>query len=74
MIHIYEVDVNLFLKIIWVKHLGHHFKTSDPMNDDQLGFRTHKDAINAALTKVLVYEIACMQHLPLAICDLDGKA
>jgi hypothetical protein len=57
-IHLYEADYNLLLKIIWARRLGWHVHDEDRLNEGQAGSQPGKNAIDVVIQKEMKYSSA----------------
>jgi hypothetical protein len=73
-IHIYEADYNLFLKIYWGRKLVHNSEAHELLNEGQYGSRPGKRCGDQVLKKILVYEYASTTRSPFATMDNDAKS
>ncbi len=72
-IHLYEADYNLILKILWrrlIKHADDH----DALQTDQWGSRPGRSCNEVVVFKQLTYMMSHMLHMPLACFDNDAAA
>jgi hypothetical protein len=73
-IHIYEADYNLFLKLYWGRKLVYNSEAHEFINEGQYGSRPGKRCGDQVLKKILVYEYASVTRSPLATMDNDAKS
>ncbi len=73
-IHIYEADMNLVLKLLWsrklIRHAEHHFV----LGEDQYGSRPCRSAIDVVLRKSLTYVVTRQNKTELVTFDNDAKS
>jgi Reverse transcriptase (RNA-dependent DNA polymerase) len=73
-IHLFEADYNLMLKIIWSRKAVCHAHCHDALNDGQSGSRPGRRAIDVVLTKEMKYQYARFTQTNLATIDNDAKS
>jgi Reverse transcriptase (RNA-dependent DNA polymerase) len=73
-IHLYEADYNLLLKIIWARRLVWHAHDHDRLNQGQAGSRPGRNAIDVVIQKEMKYLYACLTRTGLATMDNDAKS
>jgi hypothetical protein len=72
-IHLYEADYNLVLKIIWAQHLVWHAHDLNKLNEGQAGSRPGRNAIDAMIQKEMKYLYPILTRTGLARMDNDAK-
>jgi hypothetical protein len=72
-IHLYEADYNLLLKIIWARRLVWHAHDLDKLNKDQAGSRPGPNSIDVVIQKEMKYLYATLTRTGLATMDNDAK-
>jgi Reverse transcriptase (RNA-dependent DNA polymerase) len=72
-IHLYEADYTLLLKIIWACRLVWHAHDLDKINEDQTGSRPGCNAIDVVIQKDMNYLYATLTRTGLATMDNDAK-
>ncbi len=72
-IHLYEADYNLILKIMW-RRLLRHADNHNALLPDQWGSRPGKNSIEVVVLKQFTYMLAHLLHMPLACFDNDAAA
>jgi hypothetical protein len=50
-IHLYEADYNLLLKVIWARRLVWHAHDHDRINEGQVGSRPGRNSIDVVIQK-----------------------
>jgi hypothetical protein len=73
-IHIYEADYNLFLKLFWGRRLVYSSESNELINEGQYGSRPGKSCGEQVLKKILVYEYASVTRSQFATMDNDAKS
>lgn len=73
-IHLYEADYNLLLKILWARKLVRHSHHLDRLHNAQAGSRPDHRCIDVVLRKELNYQYSRFTRTPLATVDNDAKA
>jgi hypothetical protein len=73
-IHLYEADYNLLLKIIWARKIVWNASKGKKLNDGQAGSRPGKRAINVVLQKEMKYLFARLTRTPMGTIDNDAKS
>jgi hypothetical protein len=73
-IHLYEADYNLFLKIFWGRKLVYNSDNTQQLNEGQYGSRPNKKCIDQVIKKVKVYQYAALTRTPMATMDNDAKS
>jgi hypothetical protein len=73
-IHLYEADYNLLLKIIWARRLVWHAHDLDRLNEGQAGSRPCRNAIDVDIQKEMKYLYATLKRTGLAMMDNDAKS
>jgi hypothetical protein len=73
-IHLYEADYNLFLKILWARRLVWHMHDNDKINDGQAGSRPGRNAIDVVIQKEMKYLYSRLTCTGLATMDNDTKS
>jgi hypothetical protein len=73
-IHLYEADYNLLLKIIWARRLVWHANDKDRINEGQAGSRPDRNATDVAIQKEMKFFYSTITNTGLATMDNDAKA
>jgi Reverse transcriptase (RNA-dependent DNA polymerase) len=73
-IHLFEADYNLILKIIWSRKAVWNAHCHNAINDGQSGSRPGRRAIDVVLTKEMKYQYARFTRSNLATIDNDAKS
>jgi Reverse transcriptase (RNA-dependent DNA polymerase) len=73
-IHLYEEDYNLLLKIIWARRLVWHAHNLNDLNEGQAGSRLGRNAIDAIIQKEMKYFYATLTRTGQATMDNDAKS
>jgi hypothetical protein len=73
-IHIYEADYNLFLKIYWGRRLVYNSEKCGLLNEGQYGSRPGKKCSDQVLKKIMVYEFSALSRTAFATMDNDAKS
>jgi ribonuclease HI len=73
-IHLYEADYNLILKIIWARKAVWNAETSGTLHEGQAGSRPNQRAIDVVLRKEMRYSYARLTRTPLGTIDNDAKS
>ena len=73
-IHLYEADYNLFLKLQWGSRLVKHGEKHKGLNDQNFGSRKDRTAMDPVLLKQLSYDLSRQSHTNLATFDNDASA
>jgi hypothetical protein len=73
-IHLYEADYNLFLKIIWARHLVWHAHDLNKLNAGQAGSRPGRNSINVVIQNEMKYLYATLTRTGLATMDNNAKS
>jgi hypothetical protein len=73
-IHIYEANYNLILKILWARRLVWNAHDKDRLNEGQAGSRPGRNAINVVIKKEMKYLCSCLTRTGLATMDNDAKS
>jgi hypothetical protein len=73
-IHLYEADYNLFLKIQWGLRLIRHGEMHHGLNDQQFGSPKDRTAMDPVLLKQLSYDLSHQCHTSLATFNNDASA
>jgi Reverse transcriptase (RNA-dependent DNA polymerase) len=73
-IHLYEADYNLMLKIIWARKIVWNASNLNVLNEGQAGSRPGKRAINVVVQKEMKYLFARLTRTPLGTIDNDAKS
>jgi len=72
-IHLYEADYNLFLKLQWGLRLVRHGGKHHGLNDQQFGSHKERMAMDPVLLKQLSYELSHQCRTNLATFDNDAS-
>ena len=73
-IHIYEADYNLLLKILWARKLTWNAHLNGTLHEAQAGSRPGKMAIDLVVYKEQKYLYSRLTRTPLLTMDNDAKA
>jgi Reverse transcriptase (RNA-dependent DNA polymerase) len=73
-IHLYEADYNLLLKIMWARKGVWHAHNNDALTDGQAGSRPGMRAIEVVVKKEMKYLYSRLTRTPLATIDNDAKS
>lgn len=73
-IHLYEADYNLLLKIIWARRLVWHVHDSNRLNEGQAGSRPARNAIDVVIQKEMKYLYSTLTKTGIATMDNDAKS
>jgi hypothetical protein len=73
-IHLYEADYNLFLKLQWGLRLVRHGEKHHGLSDQQYGSRKDRTAMDPVLLKQLSYDLSRQCRTNLAAFDNDASA
>jgi hypothetical protein len=73
-IHLYEADYNLLLKLMWARKGVWHLCDHDAIHDGQAGSRPGKRAIDVILQKEMKYLYAALTRTPLGTIDNDATS
>lgn len=73
-IHIFEADYNLMLKLLWSRRLVWHAHKKGRFHEAQAGSRPDHRCIDVVLRKTMNYEYAALTRTPLITIDNDAKA
>jgi hypothetical protein len=73
-IHLFEADFNLFLKIIWASCTVQRGEESSQFGEAQQGSRPRRAANNAVLLKRLTYDLSRILWTNLGTFDNDAKS
>lgn len=73
-IHLYEADYNLMLKILWARKLVWNTHNADKLNDGQAGSRPGRRSIDVVIQKEMKYMYARLTRTGLATMDNDAKS
>ena len=73
-IHLYEADYNLFLKLQWGSRLVKHGEKHKGLNDQNFGSRKDRTAMEPVLLKHLSYDLSHQSRTNLATFDNDASA
>ena len=73
-IHLFEADYNLFLKIFWARRLVHRGEEYKQFGESQQGSRKGRRANDAVLLKRLTYDLTRIQRSNLGTFDNDAKS
>jgi hypothetical protein len=71
-IHLYEADYNLLLKIMWARTGVWHLHDNNAIHEGQAGSRPGKRAIDVVLQKEMKYLYASLTRTPLGTIDNDA--
>jgi hypothetical protein len=73
-IHLYEADYNLLLKIIWARRLVWHSQDLNKLNEGKAGSRPGRNSIYVVIQKEMKYLNETLTRTGLATMDNDAKA
>lgn len=73
-IHLYEADYNLLLKIIWARRLVWHAHDLNKLNAGQAGLIPGRNSIDVVIQKEMKYLYATLTRTGLATMDNDAKS
>jgi hypothetical protein len=73
-IHLYEADYNLILKIIWARKGIHNAHNNNYLNEGQAGSRPGRKAIDVVINKEMKYLYARLTKTALGTIDNDAKS
>jgi hypothetical protein len=73
-IHLYEADYNLILKIIWAQKSVWNATKHDKLHEGQAGSRPNQRAIDVVLRKEMRYSYARLTRTALGTIDNDAKS
>ena len=73
-IMLYEADFNFMLKLIWGRRLVRHAEKYKVLGHSNHGSRAGRQAIDALLEKLLLYEYARLTRTSLVTVDNDAKS
>jgi hypothetical protein len=73
-IHLFEADYNLILKIMWSRMAIWKIHNNNLLNDGQAGSRPGCRAIDVAIQKEMKYNYAKLTRTPLITVDNDAKS
>jgi ribonuclease HI len=73
-IHLYEADYNIILKIIWARKLVWHVHDNNRINEGQAGSRPGFNAIDVVIQKEMKYLYSRLTKTHLATMDNDAKS
>jgi hypothetical protein len=73
-IHLYEADYNLLLKIIWAHRIVWHVHDHNKLNEGQAGSRPGRNSIDVVIQKEMKYLYATLTRTGLATMDNDAKS
>jgi hypothetical protein len=73
-IHLYEADYNLLLKIIWAWRLVWHAHDYDRINEGQAGSRPGRNSIDVVIQKGMKYLFSSLAHTGMATMENDAKS
>jgi hypothetical protein len=73
-IHLYEADYNLLLKIMWARKGVWNLNDSNAIHEGQAGSRPGKRAIDVVVQKEMKYLYSSLTRTPLATIDNDAKS
>jgi Reverse transcriptase (RNA-dependent DNA polymerase) len=73
-IHLFEADYNLLLKIMWARKMVWSAHKHNVLNEGQAGSRPGKRAIDVVINKEMLYQYARLTRQPLATIDNDTKS
>jgi hypothetical protein len=71
---LYEADFNLYLKLMWAKHLVHHAEDHNKLGEEQGGSRPGRTATDIANRKALTYLYTRLTKTGLGTFDNDAKS
>jgi hypothetical protein len=73
-IHLFEADYNLLLKIIWARRLVWNAHDAGKLNDGQAGSRPGRNAIDVVVQKEMKYLYSRLTRTGMATMDNDAKS
>jgi hypothetical protein len=73
-IHLYEADYNLLLKIMWARRLVWHLHDHDRLNKGQVGSRLGRNSIDVVIQKEMKYLYSSLTHTGMLTMDNDAKS
>jgi Reverse transcriptase (RNA-dependent DNA polymerase) len=73
-IHLYEADYNLLLKIVWARKGVHNAHNKGSLNNGQAGSRPGKKALDVVINKEMKYLYARLTRTALGTLDNDAKS
>jgi hypothetical protein len=73
-IHLYEADYNLLLKIIWARRLVWHAHDGKRINEGLAGSRPGKNSIDVVVAKQMKYLFSILTKTGVATMDNDAKS
>jgi hypothetical protein len=73
-IHLFEADFNLCLRILWGQRLMRQAESRKALGDQQFGSRKGKSSEEVVLHKVLTYELMRLTRTDGSTFDNDAKA
>jgi hypothetical protein len=73
-IHLFEVDYNLILKVMWARKAIWSAYENNKLNPGQAGSKPGSRAIDVVLNKEMKYTYAKLTRTPLATIDNDAKS
>jgi hypothetical protein len=73
-IHLFEADYNLLLKIMWARKAIWSAHKHNVLNDGQAGSRPGKRAIDVVFNKEMIYQYSRLTRTNLGTIDNDAKS
>jgi hypothetical protein len=73
-IHLYEADLNLILKLLWGKRLVRNAENHNLYPDAQYGSRPGRNSIDAVLCKLFCFEFSRVSRSSMGLLDNDAVA
>lgn len=73
-LHIYEVDYNLILKIMWARKLVWHAHDNNALNSGQTGSKPGGSCPSVVLQKIMKNMFSQLSRTPIATLDNDAKS
>jgi hypothetical protein len=73
-IHLFEADYNLLLKILWARRLVWNAHDAGKLNDGQAGSRPGRNAIDVVVQKEMKYLYSRLTRTGMATMDNDAKS
>jgi hypothetical protein len=73
-IHLYEADYNIILKILWARKLVWHAHDNDKLHEGQAGSRPGRNAIDVIIQKEMKYLFSRLTKTNIATMDNDAKS
>ena len=73
-IHLYEADYNMLLKLLWARKLVWNCHDNERLNDGQAGSRPGRRALDIIIQKEMKYLYARLTRTTLASMDNDAKS